>query len=302
MVRVIAAWCVASCLLCGCASAPRGLAAPAPGDERRVVLHTPEGGTATWEDMLRACDTADVVFLGETHGHPLGLPFEREVWRDVLGRRPGAVLSMEFIDRGQQATLDDYLAGLTTREQYDARMWRSPTECPPEHAEMAEIAKAAGRPVVGANAPRVYVRLARRGGFGALETLTPEQRRLVRAPDELATGRYREEFARAMGSVSGGHVDPSEVDALFRSQQVWDWTMAESIARVLERPEAPVVQVVGSFHVGFEGGLTQALRRLHPGVRVVTIVIIDETSETLRAQDAGMADFVVYVGPGPDRK
>jgi len=267
-----------------------------------VVLHTPDGGTSTWEEMLRACDAADVVFLGETHGHPLGLPFEREVWRDVLGRRPGAVLSMEFIDRGQQATLDDYLAGLTTREQYEARMWRSPKEFPPEHAEMVEIAKAAGRPVVGANAPRVYVRLARRSGFGALDTLTPEQRRLVRTPDVLAGGRYREDFERAMGSVAGGHVDPAEVDALFRSQQVWDWTMAESVARALERSEPPVVHVVGSFHVGFDGGLTQALRALRPGVRVVTIAIIDETSAALRPQDVGMADFVVYVGPGPDRE
>jgi uncharacterized iron-regulated protein len=86
----------------------------------------------------------------------------------------------------------------------------------------------------------------------------------------------------------------------FRAQSLWDWTMAESIADALDARNAPVVQVVGRFHSDFRGGLIEALEKMRPGTRIVTISTIDETWGVLRDEDRGRADFVVYVGPGPE--
>ncbi|MBX3383031.1 MAG: hypothetical protein KF864_05935 [Phycisphaeraceae bacterium] len=58
----------------------------------------------------------------------------------------------------------------------------------------------------------------------------------------------------------------------------------------------PVVHVVGRFHSDFAGGLIQALHRLRPHTAVVNISVVNAWSDTLRPEDAGRGDFVVYVG------
>lgn len=83
------------------------------------------------------------------------------------------------------------------------------------------------------------------------------------------------------------------LDATFRSQWLWDWTMGSSVARAGELGR-PVVLVVGMFHVEREGGTVQAVRALRPGARVVSVVFVDEAPNGRPA--AGRADFVVSVG------
>jgi len=36
---------------------------------------------------------------------------------------------------------------------------------------------------------------------------------------------------------------------------------------------------------------------MRPGAKIVTVSFVDEWSSSLREQDRGRADFVVYVGP-----
>jgi uncharacterized iron-regulated protein len=87
------------------------------------------------------------------------------------------------------------------------------------------------------------------------------------------------------------------IEGAFRSQSVWDWTMADSVARAVENGSKPVCLVIGRFHSDFDGGLIQALQRLRPGTRITTISFVSEWSESLRDEDRGRADFVIYVGP-----
>jgi uncharacterized iron-regulated protein len=75
--------------------------------------------------------------------------------------------------------------------------------------------------------------------------------------------------------------------------------MAETVARALEEGHSPIVLVVGRFHVDFEGGTVQALRRMRPGARIVRLSMADADSAALREEDRGRAELVVYVGPSP---
>mgnify|MGYP001563240563 FL=1 len=181
---------------------------------------------------------------------------------------------------------------------------------------MVEASKAAHRPVSAANAPRVYVRLSRAEGYDRLRKLTPDQQRLFRIPDELPTDGYRAAFDKVMSVASGpGHAggpakpaptpealaaEKAELDAKFRSQSLWDWTMADSVARSLQTGRAPTMLVVGWFHVGHTGGTVQALRHLSPGVSIVTVCFVDRWSKSLNDEERGRADFVVFVGPGEE--
>lgn len=259
-------------IVSGCAGSRTHRSAPVTQEQARALtVYRSDGAVTTWSTMLDACAAADVVFLGETHGHPLGLTFASELWEDLLARSPGAALSLEFFERDEQAKLDDFLKGVSTEEEFRKRAQRNEGNYPPGHEAMVEAAKEAGRPVIASNAPRPYVRLVRQKGFEAIDNLTEEQRRLVRKPDELIGGHYRDEFVKLMSPMPG-HGEPGNkedpekvkerVESMYRSQQTWDWTMAESVERGLAAGFKPVVHVVGSFHVNHEGGLVQVLKKM----------------------------------------
>ncbi len=303
---------IALAALVGCRSVEKaGVPGTPPPDPRAVtILRGTDGSPVDFEALASAASGAEAVIIGENHGHALGLAFAAALFDDVVARTDRAALSMEFFERDQQAALDDYLAGLTDETAFKKAAGRTASNYPPGHRDMVEAAKAAKLPVYAANNPRVYNRAASRHGYERLESLTAAQRRLFRIPDELPTGRYRADFDKIMDkphTMPGA--EPKEetpeektrrIDNGFRSQSLWDWTMAETVADALDEKRAPVVHVVGRFHSDFRGGLIQALEKLRPGTGVLTISVIPEWSDTLRDDDRDRADFVVYVGPFPE--
>lgn len=233
----------------------------------------------------------------------------------MLPRCPRAALAMEFLERDEQSHLDDYLTGVTDEAAFRKRTNRVDGNYPPGHARMIDAARSAGRPVIAANAPRPYVRLARTAGFDRLASLTPEQKRLFRIPDQMPPRgtRYRDDFDNLMredpGHSPAAQTDPAveaeritKLDATFRAQSMWDWTMSESISRAFRNNNAPVLLVVGRFHIDFDGGLVQALRLQHPGSKTLRISFVDAplpATGTPRDEDKGRANYIIYVGARP---
>jgi uncharacterized iron-regulated protein len=273
------------------------------------VFDGASGERKGWDAVVGACRQADIVVIGENHGHPVGLPFAAELFEDVLKGAPEAGLALEFFERDEQSRVDEYLAGVVDEAAFRRRTQRTTSNYPEGHRRMVEAARRTGRPVIAANAPRPLVRLARVEGFERLRGLSPELQRLVRIPDTMPQGRYRDDFVRLMTggmtkeALEGDAAAPDEealarAESMLRSQSVWDWTMAESVVRGLENGARPVVLVVGRFHSDHEGGLVQAIRALRPGANVAVVSVVDEPARELREEDRGRGVFVVYVGPG----
>ncbi|MBX9738156.1 MAG: ChaN family lipoprotein [Phycisphaerales bacterium] len=287
-------------------------------DARRVAIFNELGEPVTWQALVNASAAAEAVILSEQHGHELGLSAAAALWRDLIARGAGGngaggsssafrgALALEFIERDDQSRLDDFLAGLSDEATFIRRAGRSsdgPTggNWSAGHRDMVLAAKDAGRPVIAANSPRSYVRLARTKGFEALRELTDEQRRLFVEPRELPTGRYREEFEKLMGAGSDAVSEEkrSNIDGLFRAQSVWDWTMASSVNDAINQGHRPTVLVVGQFHSDFRGGLVQALDVIRPGRRVVTVSFqreVARSATSLPSDHKGRASFVVGTG------
>lgn len=261
------------------------------------------GASMSFEDLASRASQADIVLIGELHGHPLGLHVAAELWDRIARDRDTAALSMEFFERDEQIALDDYLCGITDEDEFRTAAGRTEGNYPHGHQRMVETAKAHGYPVIAANAPRRYVRLARTDGFERLEALNVSQRRMFNVPEELTTGRYRDDFFEAMSMIhpeDGEEPAPGmRIEDFFRSQNMWDETMATSVMTAARRRRAPVVHVVGQFHVNHEGGMQQRIEAMAPAFDVFVVSMADTWSETLTDDDRGMADCVVYVGPHP---
>lgn len=297
----------AAALVTGCASTPP---APAAAPREPVIVRGDTGATASWPEVVSAASNAEVIFIGENHGHPLGLSTAAKLWSEVLGRSDKAELSMEFWERDEQSRLDEYLEGVTDEKQFRARTQRNDGNFPPGHREVVEAAKSAKRPVIAANAPRPLVRAASKDGYDKLKTLSPDLQRLYRIPEVVPTGRYREDFEKIMSDPNAAHgpapkteeEKKAAIEKAFRSQSLWDWTMADSIAKGLNSGSTPICHVVGCFHCDFKGGLVQALDHIRGGTKSITVSFVSEWSDTLRDEDKGRGDFVVYVGPAPEDK
>jgi uncharacterized iron-regulated protein len=270
------------------------------------------GEPVPWSDLVETAAATDVVIIGENHNHPVGLPWAAALWEDVSAAAPNAALSLEFFERDDQSRIDDYLKGLTDEATFEKRTDRKPGNYPPAHKLMVQRAKERGLPVIAANTPWEVIRYLRGKDYAALESFTSEQQRLFKIPAAPPEGRYRADFDKF---AAGGHGMPSpapakpmsneekraSLDRSFRPQHLWDWTMGESIAHAADAGHHPVFHIIGRFHSDFFGGTPQAVSKMRPGTRILIVSVVDESSQILRAEDKGRADYIVYVGPSPDR-
>lgn len=289
-----------------------------PAILRGFPIFTPAGQSVSWDELVTQAVSADVVLIGETHSHPRGLPAAAALFEDLIAKRSGTgvlpVLAMEFFERDQQVALDDFLSGVTDEPTMLRTTGKfTPESYPPGHRAMILAAKRAGLEVIAANAPRRYVRLARLEGYQRLKSLTPEQCRLFDIPYREPSAAYRAAFDRVMNE-NAGLTDAQKadtafmaerartLDATFRSQWLWDWTMGASVARAKGPwlPPRPVVLVVGVFHVEHMGGTAQVVRTLRPDARVLTVVFADQDPPATPTPGTAPADdneLRVYVGP-----
>ncbi len=72
--------------------------------------------------------------------------------------------------------------------------------------------------------------------------------------------------------------------------------MAQSIAALYQSDGRPVVHVVGSFHIDFNGGLLQELQARDSELRVLVITIRSRSATELLSTDKDRSDIVVYSG------
>jgi len=314
--------------LSACASSSKGRPAGEPArpasqevDARELpVFDGMTGARLDWPALVARASGADVVLIGEVHGHELGGAATVALFEDVLARTSSCALSMEFFERDEQVVLDDYLTGITDEKTFRDRSGRTDGNYPPAHAAVVNAASVGGRPVIASNAPRRYVTVARKEGFDRLRGLTPDQRQLFVIPDALTEGKYKEAFYELMSGMVASHAPapdhtaPREGDdsaaqasqanldaaanemilGYYRAQNLWDATMADSIAVGASRGNAPVVHVVGQFHIDDDGGLALRVRERMPGAKVVTVSLVDATD--MEPKDRGCADIVVCIG------
>ena len=301
----------AALLLPACASTPATEPAPTVvSTSVAVTLPVVDGRTGdpmAWGDLVARAADADIVVLGEIHNDAAGHAVQLALLQAVLAEPGRTALALEMLERDEQALVQDYVEGIIDAEQFatltfSTRWGGAEGTWAGWYQPMVDATKDAGGTIVAANAPRRYVRLARTGGYEALDAIGPPRDALFDRPDELPEGEYRRRFAEAMGvthddDMSGdGEEDAPWLEAMFRSQMVWDVTMAESVADARESGADRVLLMIGQFHADFEGGTVAHLRERRPNDEILVVSLQPVVADALREDDAGRADVVVFTG------
>lgn len=312
-------------LLCGgCATLggrpPHSGQAPAAvSPEAMCIVEGARGDTVTWETLVARAEAADVVLVGEQHDDLLGHQFEAALTKALLDRGPVAVC-MEMFERDEQPFVDAYLAGRISQKTLvdvtDSMDWGAKGKWDAFYQPLVDAAKESGRPVIAANAPRRFTRIGRLEDFDRLASFAADYPDRFAVPAPIDQAAYRERFLETMRhhgappapqgkrgikmAMPPGMPPMTEeaLEGLFRAQQVWDATMADSAVRAC-REYGKALLVVGQFHIEFEGGLLLRVKAAAPDLSVLTISLQRDQAAGLRAGDKGRADFVVY-HPAPE--
>lgn len=264
------------------------------------------GARITWDELLLRVRAADAVFVGETHDDAVAHKAQHALVAAFLGAHPRGAVGLEMLERDDQEEVDAYLAGRMALDEFidttKSRDWAGKDSWLPWYQPSIDAARMCGGTVIAANAPRKYVSQAFRDGTDGLLALPPEERTLFDADGAITRDgdwdRLRELMIemRADASTDGdAHAEPptdAEVDAVHRSQRVWDLTMATSLARAW-KSGTPFIHLVGAFHVQRRLGTAGIFMRLCPDARVLVVQLDpDETLPPKSEWNAG-ADATV---------
>lgn len=227
------------------------------------------------DDVIGSMDKADVLFFGEEHNDSTCHALELILFTKLAAKYPGkAALSMEMFETDCQNVLIEYLDGLIREKNFvtEARAWHNYKDYRP----LIELAKIQRLPVVAANAPARYVNMVNRMGLTSLEKLGASGKAwLAPLPIDTATGTYYEKFLQIMG----GHSTNMGGMQMYQAQNVWDATMAWSIAQFCRKhKDYKILQVNGGFHSEEKLGIAAQLQRYSPRAKIINAACFDDQS------------------------
>lgn len=266
-----------------------------------------------FEAMMAELARADVIFVGEKHDDPATHKLEQAVLSGLLRRKVGVTVSMEMFERDVQQTLDNYIAGKLSEEEFlkTARPWPNYAT---DYRPLVEMARAHGWPVIAANVPRRYASQVSRQGLNAIDALPEAERKMTAAQFQCPFDDYFKKFGEAMNSHPGGDTKTDSkkdekkeaemramTEKFYFAQCVKDETMAESIAAHFNQSKtSPTKSVIvhynGSFHSDNKlGTAARVIRRLPKAkIKVVSIVPVDNLDSIKPDEYRKRGDYIIF--------
>jgi len=272
--------------------------------------------------MLVQLARADVIFVGEKHDDPATHKLERAILEGLLRRNVSLTISMEMFERDVQQTLDNYLSGKLTEEEFlkTSRPWPNYAT---DYRPIVELARAHRWPVIAANVPRRYASQISRQGLNSVESLSEAERKMLAGQFQCPFDDYFKKFGEAMNSHPGADDKKSEkkdekkeaeqramTEKFYFSQCVKDETMAESISLAAAKSnqttspaKSVIVHYNGSFHSDYKlGTAARVVRRLPKAkVKVISVVAVDNLDSIKPDEYRKRGDYIIFCLTPPQK-
>ncbi|OOE67203.1 hypothetical protein BZG20_07115 [Salinivibrio sp. IB868] len=288
-VRIISAWLAAACIVFTSSTLHARTDALATLFDYQVTRA--EGESLSLTQVARQVSDADVVLIGEWHGHPGVHRFQAELLSQLASEHPVA-LSMEQFSRDAQPVLDQYLAGEIGEDtlKRQANAWDNYDG---SYRPLIELAKQRQIEVIAANAPKRLVRCIGKQGLSYLDSLSEQQRSWFADTIDTQDSPYKRKFKANMH-----HGSASQTDAQYAAQLAWDATMAESIVDYhAAQPDSQIVHIAGRFHIAEGLGTAAQIHARNPELRIALITAVSD--QAMLSDDA--PDLRLHVLPMPQR-
>lgn len=296
---------LSACLtLAGCTALPdhRAQVLP-PQTQYDAIITDNDGALLSINQLASQLRSADVIVIGEYHGHHGAHLLQSLLQSALYQQRPQQVLTMEQFALDDQNELDLYLAGKSGESELiaDADAWSNYTA---SYRPLVEFSKARSIPVIAANAPANTVRCIGRSGADYLDSLAPAARsRLPEAPF-VDTPAYREKFFDTLGAGHGSSAPNARLENSYKAQLLRDNTMADHVSKALrDYPDHQVIHLTGTFHAEHRLGMVAVLEKKHPDLSVAVVSPAfwhsGDKLDSLIQTHQGKGDFLYFLQPLP---
>ncbi|MEE8304761.1 MAG: ChaN family lipoprotein [Candidatus Tectomicrobia bacterium] len=290
-----------------------------PPASRQVIPLTAEGKqlqgmlidmrtqrVVSFATLVNAVAHATVVAVGEEHHHPGIQAFELRLLRALAQQRPHHLaLSMEFLERDQQSTVDAYLAKAIDQETFQKRLKVS-SSFMQHYFPLVRYARQARLPIVAMNAPRRIARqVAKHGLLKTLEGLSVTDRAYIPAALAAISERYRTYFLKAVADYHP--LTDDQAERFVEASHLKDATMATALTAFLaQHPDFTVLAIAGRFHFDYGIAIPALLQQDRRNVviqRITTMAVDpDSTFDLHRLAEDAVADYLHFFPPAPDEK
>ena len=250
-------------------------------------IYTNKGKKTTYEKMLKAALTSEVVLFGEYHDNSIIHWLQLELTKDVASKK-ALVLGAEMIETDNQSVLNDYLSGKTNQKQMDslARLWNN---YPTDYKPLVDFAKDNKIHFVATNVPRRYASMVFKQDLPFLETL-PQQDLQWIAPLPIEFDVNLPGY-QAMLKMMGGHAG----DKMPKAQAIKDATMAHFIFENLKQNHL-FLHFNGTYHSDNFEGIYWYLKKKKEDLKIMTIATISQADiATFDIEQLQKADFIIVV-------
>lgn len=266
-------------------------------DKPAYVIFDAKGKPIVYGTMLKRLEAADVVLFGEQHNNSLAHWLEWELLRDLTTAMPGTyALGLEMFEADDQLILNEYLRG-QIKESYflkEAKVWDNYRT---DYRPLIEWAKQHNIPVWATNVPRRYAHVVAYHGLAILDSL-PAQAKAWMAPLPITIDQELRSYSQMREMMEGSHGQGMEATNFVAAQALKDATMAHFIVQALEQ-KSKLIHYHGSFHSDYHQGIVWYLRRLRPGLRLLTISCVEqEQLKKLEEVHQEKADFIIVFPAG----
>lgn len=261
-------------------------------------IYDAKGNPATLEQIVKAIEKTDVVFLGEQHDDAAAHTLQMMIFQAVVekySKDRRVALSLEMFERDVQTIINEYLQNLISETHFlaSSRPWGNYKT---DYRPLVELAKEKNLPVIAANAPRRYVNMVSRLGRESLEKLSNDAKKwLAPLPFGESSDAYAQKFNALMGPTTDS-ITPLKHSPMLNAQTLWDATMAFSIAEVLKaNKNSLIVHLNGSFHTENRLGTAEHLLKYQKNTKflVVTMRYEEDFTKFDKAKHQDLGDFVI---------
>jgi uncharacterized iron-regulated protein len=251
------------------------------------VLYTAKGKKASHKQMMKLLEKQDVVLFGEYHNNPISHWLQLVVTKELNAKRE-LILAAEMFEQDNQDGLNKFLASDAKTKMPDStvRLWNNYKT---DYAPLVNFAKENKLPFVASNIPRKYASMVSKGGFEALDALTPAEKAWM-APLPMPYDSTLPGYVK-MIEMMGGHGGSN----MPKAQASKDATMAYFSLQAWQ-PGKLLIHYNGAYHSDYFDGINWYLKRANPSLKIATISTVSQKDiSKLEKEHLGKADFIICV-------
>lgn len=253
-------------------------------------VYTSDGKPATFEDVVKAASKSELVFFGELHNDPIGHWLEFKLI-EALAQKTTVKVGMEMFETDDQVKLNEYSKGLLSEKQFEAeaKLWSNYKQ---DYKPIVTYCMKNKIPVYGTNVPRRYASMMNKQGMEFHTQLDEAAKKWMPSfPLQVDTNlsSYQEMMQMGIHAAMGTN--------MVYAQALKDATMAWSIMQQLDK-NSIYIHLNGEFHSQKKEGICAFLPQYDKKkIDFLTISCQEKPVDTFDAEDAGRADFIIYLSP-----